>query len=73
MNNLEFDLELYSTEAVFQAVKAYAAIAQIEVERSRAFAGAASAKHYSIKPLPEGFSGRGFDFLCFFFGRFQFF
>lgn len=33
MSNLEFDLELYSAEAVFQAVKAYAAIAQIEVER----------------------------------------
>lgn len=33
MNNLEFDLALYSAEAVFLAVKAYAAIAQIEVER----------------------------------------
>lgn len=33
MNNLEFDLALYSAEAVFQAAKAYAAIAQIEVER----------------------------------------
>ena len=33
MNNLEFDLALYSAEAVFQAAKAYAAIAQIEVGR----------------------------------------
>ena len=32
MNNLEFDLALYSAEAVFQAAKVYAAIAQIEVE-----------------------------------------
>lgn len=33
MNNLEFDLALYSAEAVFLAVKAYTAIAQIEVEQ----------------------------------------